>query len=86
VRDYSRIDLRIRLTHHRAAPLKQLRGAGLSGHPYAEKGYLSATVAEDLVQLLDALEVEKAYVHGENRGAEYGFVLAARHPERVHQI
>lgn len=60
-----------------------LRGAGLSGHPYAEKGYLSATVAEDLVQLLDALEVEKAYVHGEDRGAEYGFVLAASHPERV---
>lgn len=35
--------------------------------------------------MLDALEVEKAYVHGEDRGAEYGFVLAARHPERVHQ-
>ncbi|MFS0828088.1 alpha/beta fold hydrolase [Pseudomonas phoenicis] len=60
-----------------------LRGAGLSGHPYAEKGYLSSTIAEDLVQLLDALEVEKAYVHGEDRGAEYGFVLAASHPERV---
>ncbi|KEZ67867.1 hydrolase [Pseudomonas amygdali pv. tabaci str. ATCC 11528] len=60
-----------------------LRGAGLSGHPYAEKGYLSSTVAEDLVQVLDTLEIEQAYVHGEDRGAEYGFVLAASHPDRV---
>ncbi len=43
----------------------------------------TSTVAEALVQLLDTLEIEHAYVHGEDRGAEYGFVLAASHPERV---
>ncbi|UQY33989.1 alpha/beta hydrolase [Pseudomonas fulva] len=60
-----------------------LRGAGISGHPYAEKGYLSSTMAEDMKQLLDALGIDEAYVHGEDRGAEYGLVLAATHPTRV---
>jgi len=60
-----------------------LRGAGQSGHPYAEKGYLSTDVASDLAGLLDALKVDQAFVHGEDRGAEYGFVLAAKFPQRV---
>lgn len=63
-----------------------LRGSGESGHPYAEKGYLSTTMAEDLCGLLDALDVDRAFVHGEDRGAEYGFVLAATHPERVNAL
>lgn len=60
-----------------------LRGFGESGHPYAEKGYLSTTFADDLAALLEALGVERAFVHGEDRGAEYGFVLAATRPEQV---
>lgn len=63
-----------------------LRGAGLSGHPYAENGYLSSTVAEDLSQLLDALDVGPVCVHGEDRGAEYAFVLASLYPEKVKRL
>jgi pimeloyl-ACP methyl ester carboxylesterase len=63
-----------------------LRGAGESGHPYAEHGYLSTTMAGDLAGLLDALDVDRAFVHGEDRGAEYAFVLAATHPERIRAL
>jgi len=63
-----------------------LRGAGLTDHPYAEKGYLSSTVADDLSGLLEALGVGDAFVHGEDRGAEYGFVLAASYPDRVRAL
>ncbi|WP_313441497.1 alpha/beta hydrolase [Novosphingobium sp.] len=71
------------LTPHFRVIAPDLRGAGLSGHPYAESGYVSDTVAEDLAQLLDALQVGQIFVHGEDRGAEYGFVLAAKYPDRV---
>jgi pimeloyl-ACP methyl ester carboxylesterase len=74
------------LTSHFRVVAPDLRGAGLSGHPYAEEGYVSDIVVEDLVQLLDALEVDRAFVHGEDRGAEYGFLLAAKHPERVRAL
>lgn len=71
------------LTPHYQVIAPDLRGSGLSGHPPSDNGYLSTTVAEDLRQLLDYFEVESAFVHAEDRGAEYGFVLAAKHPERV---
>lgn len=71
------------LTPHFRVIAPDLRGAGLTGHPYAKKGYVSDVVAEDLVQLFDALGIEKAFVHGEDRGAEYGFVLATMHPDRI---
>lgn len=71
------------LTPHFRVIAPDLRGAGESGHPYAEHGYLSSTMADDLAGVLDALDVDEAYVHGEDRGAEYGFVLAGAHPGRV---
>lgn len=79
-------DLLPLLTPHFRVIAPDLRGAGMSGHPYAEKGYVSDVVAEDLVQLLDALGVAQAFVHGEDRGAEYGFVMAAQHPDRVQAL
>jgi len=57
-----------------------------SGHPYAEKGYLSTTMADDLRGLLDALDIGQVFVHGEDRGAEYGFVLASTSPDRVRAL
>lgn len=66
---------------HVIAP--DLRGAGMTSHPYTERGYVSSTVSEDLVGLLDALGIDQCYVHGEDRGAEYGFVLAGLNPQRV---
>jgi len=74
------------LTPHFRVIAPDLRGAGESGHPYAEKGYLSTTMADDLCGLLDAMEVGQVFVHGEDRGAEYGFVLAATRPERVRAL
>ncbi|PDT82207.1 alpha/beta hydrolase [Sinorhizobium sp. BJ1] len=71
------------LTPHFRVIAPDLRGAGVSGHPYAEKGYTSPLMTDDLVGVLNALEVETAFVHGEDRGAEYAYVLAGRHPERV---
>jgi pimeloyl-ACP methyl ester carboxylesterase len=71
------------LTPHFYVIAPDLRGAGLSGHPPNELGYLSSTVADDMAQLLDALGVGAAFVHGEDRGAEYGFVFAANYPQRV---
>lgn len=63
-----------------------VRGAGLTDHPYAENGYLSSVVAKDLVGVLDGLGVDRVFVHGEDRGAEYGLVLAGLHPERVRAL
>lgn len=74
------------LTPHFRVIAPDLRGAGESGHPYAKNGYLSTTMASDLAALLDALDVDRAFVHGEDRGAEYAFVLAATHPERVRAL
>jgi pimeloyl-ACP methyl ester carboxylesterase len=74
------------LTRHFRVIAPDVRGAGLSGHPYAEKGHVSASVAGDLVGLLDALGAQDAFVHGEDRGAEYGFVMAALHPKRVRAL
>ncbi|EZP54358.1 alpha/beta fold hydrolase [Sphingomonas sp. RIT328] len=74
------------LTPHFRVIAPDLRGAGISGHPYAEKGYTSPLMTDDLIGVLDALGVDTVFVHGEDRGAEYGYVLAARHPERVRAL
>ena len=60
-----------------------LRGFGDTDRPLASEGYDSRTNAEDLVALMDSLGVEQFHVHGEDRGAEFAYALAALHPERV---
>jgi pimeloyl-ACP methyl ester carboxylesterase len=42
--------------------------------------------AGDVVELLDALEVERAHVAGVSFGAEVAMLLAALHPERVARL
>lgn len=42
--------------------------------------------ADDVVQVLDALQVPDAHVVGTSFGAMVGIVLAARHPERVRSL
>jgi pimeloyl-ACP methyl ester carboxylesterase len=58
-----------------------LRGHGQSGKP--DDGYDYATIATDLVAVLDALEWSSAVVAGQSWGGNVVLELAARHPDRV---
>lgn len=71
------------LTEHFTVVAPDLRGFGYSDKPPAEEGYDSLTSAQDLIELMDQLGHSSFHVHGEDRGAEYGYVLAAKYPERV---
>ncbi len=63
----------------RIAP--DLRGAGASSVP--ADGYSVARYADDIVQVLDTLELERAAVCGLSLGGYILFELLRRHPERV---
>lgn len=60
-----------------------LRGFGDTDKPPAEDGYDSMTNARDLAELMEKLGYDKYYVHGEDRGAEFAYVLAATNPNHV---
>ncbi len=60
-----------------------LRGFGYSDKPGATEGYDSITMTTDIDELMVSLGFDRFYVHGEDRGAEYGFVYASRFPEKV---
>ena len=72
-----------RLTAHFTVVAPDLRGFGHSDKPPAEEGYDSLTVAQDLTELMAHLGHASYHIHGEDRGAEYGYVLAAKHPDHV---
>jgi pimeloyl-ACP methyl ester carboxylesterase len=60
------------------------RGMGLTEK--AESGYDSATLANDLVALMDALGYERFSVVGLDTGMVISYALAAEHPERVARL
>jgi pimeloyl-ACP methyl ester carboxylesterase len=60
-----------------------LRGFGYTDKPPATDGYDSMTNDKDMVDLITQLGHEKFLLHGEDRGAEYAYVLAASHRDRV---
>lgn len=60
-----------------------LRGFGDTEKPPAEEGYDSRTNAKDMAELMAQLGYEQYFVHGEDRGAEFAYVLAAMNQERV---
>ena len=60
------------------------RGIGLSDKP--EGGYDSATLASDLVALMDALGHRRFAVAGHDTGLWIGYALAADHPDRVDRL
>ena len=60
------------------------RGTGLSGKP--EGGYDAATLAADLVALMDALGHRRFAVVGHDTGMWIGYALAADHPDRVDRL
>lgn len=62
-----------------------LRGYGDSDRPdpATPGNYGTEPVLSDLVSVLDALEVERATVVGQDFGSQYAWALAQRHPDRV---
>ena len=60
------------------------RGIGLSGKP--EDGYDTATLASDLVALMDALGHPRFAVYGTDVGMPIAYALAADHPDRVERL
>jgi pimeloyl-ACP methyl ester carboxylesterase len=60
------------------------RGHGSSSLP--PSGYTTAELAEDLRQLLDALEVPRAHLVGHSLGGAVALHLAAQHPNRVASV
>jgi 3-oxoadipate enol-lactonase len=61
--------------------LYDLRGHGASARP--SDGYTSAVMAEDLIQLHDALGLEPAYLVGHSFGGVVGVHAAVLAPDRV---
>lgn len=57
------------------------RGIGLSDKP--EDGYDTATLANDLITLMDSLDHERFAYVGCDTGMLIGYALAADHPDRV---
>jgi pimeloyl-ACP methyl ester carboxylesterase len=60
------------------------RGIGLSGKPQA--GYDSATLASDLVALMDALGHQRFALYGTDVGMPIAYALAADHRDRVARL
>ncbi len=61
--------------------MPDLRGHGLTEAP--GHGMDPDTFAADQIALLDALEIERVLLIGHDWGGFTGFLLAARHPDRV---
>jgi pimeloyl-ACP methyl ester carboxylesterase len=60
------------------------RGIGLSDKP--RDGYDTATLANDLIGLMDALGHDRFAVVGHDTGFAIGYALAADHPDRVDRV
>ncbi len=63
-----------------------LRGHGKSGKPHDPIQYRVATLVEDLVLALDAVQVERADVVGYSLGGELALEFALAHPDRVRRL
>ena len=62
------------------------RGYPPSDVPEEEALYGQQLSTDDLRSVLDALDIEKAYVVGLSMGAYTGLMFAMQHPERVHAL
>src|SRR5262249_11255461 len=60
------------------------RGIGLSDKPAA--GYDTATLADDVVALMEALGHQRFAVYGTDTGMPIAYALAADHPNRVERL
>lgn len=76
-------DLLPHLDDHRViAP--DLRGYGLSDRP--TEGYTKKRMAADLVELLDALELDQVHLVGHDRGARVAHRFALDYPQRLRTL
>ena len=72
------------LSDHFRVLTYDLRGHGYSDVP--PSGYSPDAMAQDLLELLDALEIERPVIVGHSYGADIALYFAARHPERVAEV
>ena len=72
------------LSEHFRVLTYDLRGHGYSDVP--ANGYSPDSMAEDLLELLDALRIERPVIVGHSYGADIALYLAARNPERVSEV
>lgn len=75
----------IRRLRHRPAVVLDQRGHGESDAP-ADADFDIPRVADDVVEVLDALEVPRAHVVGHSWGAAVAICLAARHAGRIASV
>jgi len=61
------------------------RGAGRSSKPECES-YSTREMAEDVIGIMDALGIEKAFVNGVSMGGAIAQHLVLNHPERVRAL
>lgn len=71
------------LTEHFTVVAPDLRGFGFTDKPPATEGYDCQTNADDVGELMTQLGHEKFHVHGEDRGGEYAYAVAATFRDRV---
>jgi pimeloyl-ACP methyl ester carboxylesterase len=69
------------LSKHYRVICPDLRGLGWTDAP--PRGYEKENMAADIVNLLDALGLEKVKLIGHDWGGWCGFIICLRHPERI---
>ena len=62
------------------------RGYNLSEKPQGISSYRIEELTKDILGLIDALEYEKVNVVGHDFGALVAWMLATKHPERLHRL
>jgi epoxide hydrolase 4 len=62
------------------------RGYNLSDKPQGMKAYCVDSLVEDIVGLINALEYEKVNLVGHDWGAGVAWMMAIKHPERLHRL
>ena len=72
------------LAQHYRVICPDLRGLGWSDAP--PRGYEKENLAQDVVNLLDALELEQVKLVGHDWGGWAGFLICLLHPERVERF
>lgn len=62
------------------------RGYNLSDKPKGIENYRMEELTKDILGLIDALEYEKVNLVGHDFGALVAWMLATKHPERLHRL
>ena len=71
------------LTPYFTVVAPDLRGFGYTDKPPTTDGYDSGINADDCAELMTKCGHAKFHLHGEDRGADYAYALAAKYRDRV---